>query len=71
MNPHRAKYLFSSQQLPRLSLGPLEGFLSFHGALQGPSTLPRALLLELLRWVTPPEASSCGFAKIVDPARFW
>ena len=28
----------SSQQLPRLHPGPLKGFLSWHGALQGPST---------------------------------
>ena len=28
----------SSQQLPRLHLGPLKGFLSWHGALQGPDT---------------------------------
>ena len=28
----------SSQQLPRLRLGPLKGFLSWHSALQGPST---------------------------------
>ena len=28
----------SCQQLPRLRLGPLKGFLSWHGALQGPST---------------------------------
>ena len=33
-------FLFcSSQQLPRLCLRPLKGFLSWHGALQGPSTL--------------------------------
>ena len=32
-------FLFcSSQQLPRLRLGPLKGFLSWHGTLQGPST---------------------------------
>ena len=31
------KQLFcSSQQLPGLRLGPLKGFLSWHGALQGP-----------------------------------
>ena len=28
----------SSQQLPRLRLGPLKGFLNWHSALQGPST---------------------------------
>ena len=27
-----------SNSLPRLCLGPLKGFLSWHGALQGPST---------------------------------
>ena len=47
MPPHCEEYLFSSQQLPRLSNGPLKGFLSYHGALQGLSTLPRELLLEL------------------------
>ena len=41
--------LFDSQQLLRLTLWPLKGFLSWHSALQGPSTLPRALLLELQR----------------------
>ena len=30
--------LRSFLQLPRLRLGPLKGFLSWHGALQGPST---------------------------------
>ena len=42
-------FLFrSSQQLPRLRLGPSKGFLSWHGALLGPS--PRALLAELQRY---------------------
>ena len=41
-------FLFwSSQELPRLRLGPLKGFLSWHGALQGPS--PHGLLPELQR----------------------
>ena len=40
MTPHWGNtFLFhSSQQLPRLRLGPSKGFLSWHGALLGPST---------------------------------
>ena len=40
MTPRRGNaFLFrSSQQLPRLRLRPLKGFLIWHGALQGPST---------------------------------
>ena len=39
MTPRGNTILFrSSQQLPHLRLGPLKGFLSWHGALQGPST---------------------------------
>ena len=40
MTPHRRNTsLFrSSQQLPRLRLEPLKGFLSRHGAFQGTST---------------------------------
>ena len=49
MTPGRGNiFLFCfSQQLPRLHLGPLKGFLGWHGALQGPLTLPCALLPEL------------------------
>ena len=40
MTPRRGNTIpfRSSQQLPRLRLRPLKGFLSWHGALQGPST---------------------------------
>ena len=40
MTPHRGNTIFfrSSQQLPRLRLGPSKGFLSCHCALLGPST---------------------------------
>ena len=40
MTPRQENAVFfcSSQQLPCLSLGPLKGFLSSHGAIQGPST---------------------------------
>ena len=40
MTPHRGNTILfrSSQQLPRLRLGPSKGFLSWHGALLGPST---------------------------------
>ena len=40
MTPHRGNTILfrSSQQLPRLRLGPSKGFLSCHGALLGPST---------------------------------
>ena len=50
MTPRQGNtFLFrSSQQLPRRHLGPLKGFLSWHGTLQGPS--PRALLPELQRY---------------------
>ena len=40
MTPHRGNTILfrSSQQLPRFCLGPSKGFLSWHGALLGPST---------------------------------
>ena len=40
MTPHQGNIILfrSSQQLPRLRLGPSNGFLSWHGALLGPST---------------------------------
>ena len=40
MTPHQGNTILfrSSQQLPRLRLGPSKGFLSWHGALLGPST---------------------------------
>ena len=40
MTPQRGNtfLLHYSQELPRLRLGPLKGFLSSHSALQGPST---------------------------------
>ena len=40
MTPHLGNTILfrSSQQLPRLRLGPSKGFLSWHGALLGPST---------------------------------
>ena len=40
MTPHRGNSILcsSSQQLPCLRLGTLKGFLSWHSALQGPST---------------------------------
>ena len=40
MIPHRGNTILfrSSQQLPRLRLGPSKGFLSWHGALLEPST---------------------------------
>ena len=39
----------SSQQLRAIRLGPLKGFLIWHGALQGLSSSPRVILPELLR----------------------
>ena len=49
MTPRQGNtFLFrSSQQLN--CLGPLKGFLSCHGAFQGPSTLPRVVPPELRR----------------------
>ena len=49
MTAHRGNtiLLCSSQQLPRLHLGPLKGFLSRHGALQGALDSPCALLPEV------------------------
>ena len=49
MTLHRVNGILfcSSQQFPRLCLGPLKGFLSWHSALQGPA--PCALLPELQR----------------------
>ena len=40
LTPHRGNTIIfcSSQQLHRLRLGPLKGFLSWYGALQGPSS---------------------------------
>ena len=40
MTPHQGNSILfrSSQQLPHLRLGPSKGFLSWHGALLGPST---------------------------------
>ena len=35
--PEKHYSLLFPQQLPHLRLGPLKGFLSWHGALQGPS----------------------------------
>ena len=44
-------FLFcSSQQPPCFGLRPLKGYSRWHGALQGPSTLPHALLPELERY---------------------
>ena len=42
MTPSRGNTILcsSSQQLPRLCLGPLKGFLSWQDVLQGPSTFP-------------------------------
>ena len=49
MTPRRGNTILfrSSQQLPRLCLGPSKGFLSLHGALLGS---PRAMLPELQRY---------------------
>ena len=46
MTPHRGNTILfrSSQQLPRLRLGPLKGFLSSHGTLQGSETETKELL---------------------------
>ena len=53
--------LRSSQQLPRLRLGPLKGFLSWHGALQGPSTrLVRCFRNVRERGARTPAASPCS-----------
>ena len=43
--------LFLPATPSRLGLRPLTGFLSWHTALHGPSTSPRALLLELKRYI--------------------
>ena len=44
MTPHRGNTILfrSSQHLPRLRLRPFKGFLSWHGALLGPSTRLRS-----------------------------
>ena len=46
----------SSQQLPRLHLGPFKGFLSWHDALQGPS--PEMFNLEISYQYLP--TNSCS-----------
>ena len=56
MTPNGGENLFHSvKQLP--SLGPRKGFLSWHGALQGPSTLLRKQQIDTIRCFT---LARCG-----------
>ena len=64
MTPSRGNTILfrSSRRLPRLRLGPLKGFLSRHGTLQGPSTChdPCALLMRNNRETRAPPGVVLG-----------
>ena len=60
-------FLFSSsQQLPSYSLGPMKGFLSWQGTLQGPSTTTRAMLPELWRYKDTVESGVAHLARTLS-----